>query len=453
MNHRFWLPIAAVCASVAAEDDPFGEAFDSGFSEVETQAPVSTDILYVANRLIQRGQWATAHDAPLSGETDHRGLASLATAWNTRLEWRPSEQLNFLLNAELSHDWVFDVNPDAHWQTPYRDQRETRLELDEARLGYTTPGWALTSGRQVLTWGFNDVLSILEPVNPPQRSQPGLYDADEARLSRWLSEARWYLGRWTLQGAIAHENRMAELPVYGSDYYPLPAATDDRLPDHGWEDPQAHAGGVRISGLWHRADLAAFIWRGYNPSGHPKFRPGGIERHYERLTTFGAGFSLPVGPAIVKAEMAAQDGLAWAPVTGNPPQTQGPMQTTERLAWALGADLTLPANSRLVLEVSTGYLPGYQPGMAATLGEEYSHRWAIGLEHSTAREQLTFTAAILGFGLDADGGQAFRLGADWTISDQWRSELGWVGYHAGNAPALQAADNSDRLFWQVEWLF
>ncbi|HET8849542.1 MAG TPA: hypothetical protein VFM78_06620, partial [Marinobacter sp.] len=234
---------------------------------------------------------------------------------------------------------------------------------------------------------------------------------------------------------------------------PLPAATDNQTPDHGWEDPGAHSGGVRLSGLWLNADIAAFIWRGYNPSGHLEFRPGGFERHYERLTTVGAGLSVPVGPAVLKAELAAEDGLAWTPVAGNPPQTQGAMRTTERLAWALGGDFTLPANSRLVLEINTRYLPDYQPAMTANLGDEYSHRWAIGFEHSTFRERLKLTTAILGFGLDADAGQALRLGADWIISDQWRSEFGWVGYRSGDAPALQAAEDSDRLFWQVEWLF
>ncbi len=453
MKGRIGFAIAAISLVAMAEDDPFGEAFDSGFSDVETSAPASDSNVYIANRLIHRGQWTTAHDAPAPGETDHRGLASLVTAWNPRLEWRPSERLNLLLDAELSHDWVFDLKSDTDWKTPYRDQRETQFDLVEARLGYTTPDWVLTTGRQVLTWGFNDVLSILEPVNPQQQSQPGLYDAEDARLSRWLTEARWYLGSWTLQGVIAHENRTAELPVFGSDYYPLPAATDDQTPDHGWEDPGTHSGGVRLSGLWRNADLAAFIWRGDNPSGHLEFRPGGVERHHERLTTVGAGLSVPVGPAVLKAELAAEDGLAWAPVTGNPPQTQGTMRTTERLAWALGGDFTLPANSRLVLEINTRYLPDYQPAMAANLGDEYSHRWAIGFEHSTAREQLTLTTAILGFGLDADAGQALRLGADWTISDQWRSEFGWVGYRSGDAPALQAAEDSDRLFWQVEWLF
>ncbi|WP_127559901.1 hypothetical protein [Saccharospirillum alexandrii] len=454
MKPSVWLPVlAALCARVAAEDDPFGDAFDSGFSEVETAAPASNSELYIANRLIHRGQWATAHNAPAPGATDHRGLASLVTAWNPRLEWRPSERLNMLVDAELSQDWVFELRSDADWKTPYRDQRETQFALNEARLAHTTPGWVLTSGRQVLTWGFNDVLSILEPVNPPQLSQPGLYDADEARLSRWLTEARYYLGDWTLQGVIAHENRTAELPVYGSDYYPATAETDDQTPDQGWEDPGAHSGGIRLSGLWRNADIAAFIWHGYNPSGHLEFRPGGIERHYERLTTLGAGLSLPVGPTILKAELAAEDGLAWAPVSGNLPQTQDPVRTTERLGWALGGDLTLPANSRLVLELSTRYLPDYQPGMAATLDDEFNHRWAVGVEHSTARERLTLTTAILGFGLTDNNGQAIRLGADWTINDQWRSELGWVSYRSGDAPALQAAEGNDRLFWQVEWLF
>ncbi len=188
MRNWIWLPLAALCASVAAEEDPFGDAFDSGFSDVETSAPASNSNVYIANRLIHRGQWATAHDAPEPGATDHRSLASLVTAWNPRVEWRPNDRLSALLDAELSHDWVFDLKSGADWKTPYRDQRETQFDLVEARLAYTTPDWALTSGRQVLTWGFNDVLSILEPVNPQQLSQPGFYDAKDARLSRWLTE-------------------------------------------------------------------------------------------------------------------------------------------------------------------------------------------------------------------------------------------------------------------------
>lgn len=303
------------------------------------------------------------------------------------------------------------------------------------------------------TWGFNDVLSILEPVNPPRLSQPGLLGAEEARLSHWLSEARWYIGNWTLQGVVAHENRMAELPVYGSDYYPMPSTIDNQTPDHGWENVGAHSGGVRLSGLWRNADLAAFVWRGYNPTGHLVFTPSGADRHYERLTIAGAGLSFPMGPAVIKAELSAEDGLAWAPVSGTPPQTQGNMSTTERVSWALGGDLNLPGNNRLVFEYHTRYLPDYQPAMAVNLGDEYSHRWALGAEHSTARDRLTLNTALLGFGLNEDGGQVLRVGVDWNISDQWRAEFGWIGYRSGAAAALPSTDGNDRLFWQTEWLF
>ncbi|MEX1215466.1 hypothetical protein [Saccharospirillum sp.] len=448
----------AVATNAVAEDDPFDDAFDSGFEDIVSAKPSAASTVYLAHRFIQRGQVTTAQPEPGLSQTDHRGLASLATAWRTQVEWRPTSRFDAVLDAELNQDWVFDLRPDTGWKPPYRNQRETRLELREARLAYRTSGWALSSGRQVQTWGFNDALSVLEPVNPPRMAQPGLYDADEARLSRWLTEARWYLGNWTLQGMVAHENRMAELPVYGSDYYPLPAETADRAPDHGWEDPSAHAGGVRLSGLWQGADLAAFVWRGYNPTGHLMFAPDQVERHYERLTTIGAGLSVPFNSAVIKAEIAAEDGLTWAPVSvsqqdGQAVRNSGAENTTQRLSWALGVDVTLPANSRLLIEYRTDYLPDYQPDMATNLGEEFSHRWAIGAEHSTLRERLTLSGAVLGFGGLADGGQAMRLAADWDISDQWRTRLGWVGYRAGDAAQLQAADDSDRLFWQLEWLF
>lgn len=452
------LMLAATSLAVAAEDDPFDEAFDNGFGDVEAAEPAPSGNFYLANRLIHRGQMNTAQPAPGPNETDHRGLASLVTGWRTQVEWRPNDRFEALLDAELSRDWVFDLGYDTDWKEPYRDQRETRLDLYEARLGYRTSDWALTTGRQVQTWGFNDVLSVLEPANPPRMAQPGLYGADEARLSRWLTEARLYLGRWTLQGMVAHENRMAEMPVYGSDYYPLPIATDDQVPDHGWEDPESHSGGIRLSGLWQGADLAAFVWRGYNPTGHLVFAPGRIERWYERLTTVGVGLSRPINSAVIKAEVAAEDGLAWAPVTetmqdGKPVRTSGATRTTERISWVLGVDISLPEDSRLLLEHRTGYLPDHEPGMAANLGEQYSHRWVIGFEHTTARDRLTLSAAVLGFGDDFDGGQATRVAADWDINDQWRTELGWVGYRSGDAPRMQAAEDSDRLFWQVEWLF
>lgn len=446
-----------VASNIVAADDPFGETFNSGFGEVEPVEPSEPRTVYLANRLIQRGQVNTTQPEPDLNETDHRGLASLVTAWRSRVEWRPNSRFDGVLDAELSQDWVFDLRPDTDWKTPYRDQRETQLELHEARLGYRTSDWALTSGRQVQAWGFNDVLSVLEPVNPPRMAQPGLYDADETRLSRWLTEARLYLGNWTLQGMVAHENRMAEQPVHGSDYYPLPAETKERTPNHGWEDPDAHAGGVRLSGLWQGADLAAFVWRGYNPTGHLMFEPGAVERRYERLTTVGAGLSVPFDSTVIRAEIAVEDGLTWAPVNttqqgGQAVRSSGAERTTQRLSWALGVDLTLPENSRLLLEYRTDYLPDYQPDMAANLGEEFSHRWAIGAEHSTLRERLTLSGVVLGFGGLTDSGQATRLAADWDISDQWRTRFGWVGYRAGDAVQLQTADDSDRIFWQLEWL-
>lgn len=426
--------------SVWAEDDPFGDDFNAGFDSVETDAPEERS-LYWAHRLFTGGQFNVQHSAPDPGATDHRGLSSLTTGWQPRLEWRPSSALSAELELTLQQDWVFALKSDsAQWQDDYREARETQLKLDEAALRYQTLGWAASIGKQTLAWGFNDVLSVNEPVNPPQRSQPGLQDPDNALLPRWLSEARLYLADWTVQAVVALDNPMAEQPVYGSDYYPLPFAIDDQTPESPAEDVSTLSGGVRVSGLAAGADVAAFVWRGYHSSGHLVGSAPNLQRQYERLTQLGAGLSVPVQAVVVKAELRWEDGLAY-----------GNNDTTERLAWTLGADLSLPADSRLIVEHQSRFLPDYQATMAS-IGDEYEQQWALGLEHSRWNDRLTLKALMLGFG-DWDDGQVMRLSADWALSDHWQTEAGWVVYRDGDAALASAAADNDRLYWQVDYRF
>ncbi|MFG1495003.1 hypothetical protein ABMA57_00125 [Saccharospirillum sp. HFRX-1] len=427
------LSLAAVSAQ--AEDDPFGDVFDSGFEEVRTDAPKQQS-LHLSHRLFTRGQWNLAHDKPPAGQTDHRGLSSLTTGWQPRLEWRPSDALEAVLDVRLEQDWIFALKPDADWQDDYRDERETRLDIEQATFSYRSLRGAASIGKQTLAWGFNDVLSVNEPVNPPQRSQPGLQDPDDALVPRWLSEGRYYIGDWTVQGAIALDNAVAEQPVFGSDYYPGSAAIDDQTPDTPFEDPDTLSGGVRLSGLLLGADVGAFIWRGFNSTGHID----NGRRQYERLTQVGGGLSVPVDPAVLKAELRWEDGLVFAG------------ETTKRLAWTLGADITLPADSRLIVEHQSRYLPDYEAAMAS-IGDEFEQQWAIGLEHSRWNDRLTLKAMLLGFGNDLDQGQMMRTSAELEVSDHWQTEAGWVLYRDGDAALPSLAADNDRLYWTVDYRF
>ena len=433
--------LAVAALPALAEDDPFGDDFNAGFDDVSTDAPEERSF-YVSNRLFSGGQVNLAHDAPASGATDHRGLSSLTTGWQPRLEWRPTERFDAVLDVQLVQDWVFELKPDADWTDDYRDERETRLSIEEAVLSYQTLRWAASAGKQTLAWGFNDVLSVLEPVNPQRRSQPGLQDIDDAFEPRWLGESRLYLGDWTLQGVVALDNPVANQPVYGSDYYPsnLPSL-DDQTPASPFDDPDALAGGARLSGLAFGADVGAFVWRGYNSTGHLVGLPANPERRYERLTQVGAGLSVPVEDTLLKAELRWEDGLVY----GN--------NETQRLAWTLGADISLPADSRLVIEHQTRYLPDYQAAMADSLGEEFDSQWAFGLEHTRWNDSLTLQALVLGFGDSFDGGQVMRVSADWEVSDRWQTEAGWVGYADGDAALASLAADNDRLFWTVDYRF
>ena len=458
MRRLSWLLVAGLSAGLAAEDDPFGENFEEGFGDIETDSAAAHSNLYVSTRLFHRGQLNTQHDAPEGGATDHRGLSSFALGLQPRLEWRPGDRFDAVVDVNLSRDWAFDLKDSADWKAPYRDQRETRVEWEEALVRYQTGAWAVSTGRQVLTWGFNDALSIQEVVNAPRRSQPGLYEPEEARLSRWLSEARLYLGGWTLQGVVAHENRMAEQPVYGSDYYPLDFELDDRTPAHGWDDPANHTGGARLSGVWQGIDLAAFGWYGYNPTGHLLFEPGEVRREYERLTTFGAGLSVPVSDSVLKAELTHEQGLTYAPVSpqmvnGQPVPVSGDTEETERWSFAVGLDISLPEDTRLLVEYQLRHLPNYKDAMATNLGDETQVGWALGLEHTTWRDQLTLSGAVLGFGDDFEGGQITRFSADWAINDRWRTELGYVAYLSGDIKLLKQAEDNDRLYWQIDYFF
>lgn len=458
MNRLSWLLLAGLSAGLAAEDDPFGDTFEEGFGEVDTETPAADSDIYVATRLFHRGQLNTQHDAPVAGATDHRGLSSFAFGLQPRLEWRPTDRFDAVLDVGLSRDWVFDLKDGADWTDAYRDQREFRVEWDEVLVRYQTGDWAVSTGRQVLTWGFNDALSIQEVVNAPRLSQPGLYEPEETRQARWLSEARLYLGGWTLQGVVAHENRMAEQPVHGSDFYPFAAELDDRTPAHGWDDPANHAGGARLSGLWRGVDLAAFGWTGYNPTGHQLFEPDGVRREYERLTTLGAGLSVPISDSVLKAELTHEQGLTYAPVgmqtvNGQPNRVSGDTQETERWSAAVGLDISLPKDTRLLIEYQLRHLPDYAEAMATNLGDETQVRWALGLEHTTWRDQLTLSGAALGFGDDFDGGQITRVKADWAINDQWRTELGYVAYLEGDTRLLDQARDNDRLYWQIDYFF
>lgn len=444
MNLKYFIPFGSVMAlaslAVQAEDDPFADAFGSGFDDLPTQAPAE-QYRYLSHRLFTGGQFNLAHQAPEPGATDHGGLSSLTTGWQPRIEWRPTERFEAVFDVRLEQDWIFALRPDAGWQDDYRDARETQVDIEQATLSYKTLSGAASVGKQTLAWGFNDVLSVNEPVNPPRLSQPGLQDPDNAMLPRWLGEARGYLSDWTVQGVVALDNAVAEQPVFGSDYYPFPLALNEQTPASPFDDPATLSGGVRLSGLLFGTDVGAFVWRGFNSSGHIAIDDNLQYNHlYERLTQVGLGLSRPRNNVVYKAELRWEDGLVYG------------AETTERWSWTLGADITLPADSRLIIEHQSRFLPDYQAAMAV-IGDEFEQQWALGLEHSRWNDRLTVTALLFGFGDDLDDGQVMRVSAELDLSDHWQTEAGWVGYFDGDAALPSVAADNDRLYWTLDYRF
>ena len=401
--------------------------------------------LRISGSLSERLVFNLAHDAPPPGEVDHRGLSSL----RSRLDLRIDANLGTDWRARASgHFWIdhaFRLNGRSGYPAVFLDEYEQEAELGELFLqGPVSENADLTLGRQIVIWGRSDQFRVTDILNPLDNRLPGMTDIEDIRLPVAMARVDIYSDPWTVSLIAIPERRFDKRPVPGSDFFTARASPPPRdVPASSFGSPEA---AIAVTGVFSNWDLSLYAANVFDDRPHVEGIGREARLRHNRIWMVGAAGNVVTGNWLLKAEAAAQTGLRFSTV----PDTK-----FSRLSVLAGAEYSGLVDTNIAVEALNSHIVDFDDRLASLPDDRRRNEpaSAIRVSRRFQNDSVEVTLLALNLGLTGENGaiQRAQLSYDWT--DSVDLTMGVVLYHPGEQTPFRGIGDNDRLFLKLDYHF
>ena len=421
-------------------------------------------------------RFAYAHASESEEETgmpDWSGLRKAQSVLRLNFDWN-NDSFRIYIGGKVAYDSVPNpLNDDSVDTLPqpfmdeYQKQRKSTVsesEFEEVYLSFSPVSWIdLQVGRQIVTWGSLDSLSVLNVINPIDMREPGMTEVEDARLPVTLERIALYFGDFKLQGLIINEIRFNKEPGYGSEYflYPDPenftsnmnrlGLLEEEIPSHGGENTEY---AVSLGGDFSGWDMTLYKAEFFNDSA--RFSDSVVnpitrtiqptKRVHDRLNLIGMSFSAATGEIVWKGEAGKFSGY----------QFLGSDQEYSNYQAGIGIDYSGITNTSLIFETSSKLWLDFDelPQNSTTENiDEQDITSSIVLRRDFLNQTLKVNFIRQFYGQSGESGAIQRFSLDYAISDSMSVEGGSIAYISGTSRIFQQYDQNDRLFTNLTYSF
>ncbi len=384
-----------------------------------------------------------AQGSPAAGETDHRGLSRLRSAFEFELKVDIADSWRGYVETSLSHDFVYQIQGRSGYTHAQLDSQESEAVLGEAWIqGSLTRSLDLKLGRQLVVWGKSDNLRVTDVLNPMDQRELGLVDIEGLRLPLTMARMDYYRGDWNLSAITVQEIRFHKTAQPGSDFYlgsDRPVVNNS--PNHSSSNLEY---AVALNGLFSGWDLSLYWARLFDDQPHQESINGITTAEHSRQTMLGAATNVALGNWLLKGEIAHFRGLAFTLISD---------QKKQRTDMLLGVEYTGFDDTTLSLEVVDRHLHHYESALAAQGIKKDEWQTALRYAGEFMHARLKVTLLALLFGTVEEGGGVARLQGDYEWQENIRIIGGVVAYHSGDRRPFTRIGDNDRLFLDIKYSF
>ena len=385
-----------------------------------------------------------SHDAPSPGEYDHRGLSSMSTRLDLKLDNKIGDDFRLLLGGHLLLDPIEPEQFQPTQNAGVSNFSDFEAELDEAYLqGPLSDSIDLTFGRQIVVWGRSDQFRVTDILNPVDNRTPGLTDIKNLRLPVTMARLDLYSGPWTSSLILIPERRFDRTPEPGSDYYFGPATLPPRdNPGGRFSKPDFAAS---LTGTFSGWDLSFYSARVLSRSPYIEAGPDGPVRKHQRISMLGSAANFVVGSWLVKAEAALHKNLRFSNLSE---------KDFERLTALVGVEYSGIVDTTLALEVVSSHIKDFDNRLEQPNAQkENETEIAFRVGRTFLNESLELSMATRAPTPIGKNGGLFRAQVSYDLNDSMEIYGGTLLYFVGdNLPYSKIADN-DRLFLGLNYHF
>jgi hypothetical protein len=387
------------------------------------------------------------------GDPDH--WSKMRLRGELSAQGRISEQARWKVSGRLDYDAVYDLYD--FYPPDVRDDQRLNFFARENYLDFSAGNWDFRLGRQQIVWGEIVGLFFADVVSARDMREFLLPDFDILRIPQWAARAEYSADQFHAEVLWIPVPSYDKIGKPGAEFFPLSVPTPpgfatayrgDTRPARNLSNTNY---GVRLSTLQSGWDLSGFYYRSMDTQ--PTFVRQTLlapvptlsfEARHDRITQFGSTLGKDFGSVVLKAEAVYTRGRRFNVFRASDDDGVVPQKT---LDWIVGLDFTLPADTRLNLQLFQRLFFEHDPDI---FFKKHENGYSVYLTHdvtSTLGAEVLFISS-----LDR---------SDWMLRPKlvWKFEKNWrltSGVDLFNGPPLGFFGrfaNRDRIYSELRYSF
>lgn len=358
------------------------------------------------------------------------------------------EGLKWKLGARLDYDAAYSIN-DYYPADVERNQRYN-VELRENYLDYSTGNWDFRFGKQHVVWGEMVGLFFADVVSARDLREFILPEFEQMRIPQWAARAEYFADDFHAELLWIPVASYDNIGKPGAEFYPMPRAQNVRyLPETRPErDADNMNYGLRLSTLKNGWDVSGFYYRStdISPTFYRQFdgATAVYQARHDRINQYGGTVSKDFGDIVFKAEGVYTSGRSFS--TLNIADGDGVIRQNT-LDWAAGLDFTLPAETRLNVQLFQRHFfshdsnitaDRYENGYSVLLNNKFFNNWEA---------QALFISSL------NRTDWLFRPRVTWNFERNWRVAIGADIFEGAPDGMFGRYDQQDRLYSELRYNF
>lgn len=388
--------------------------------------------------------------ARTTGDPDH--WSKLRTRADLSSQGKLGDGLKWKLGARFDYDAVYGIN-DYYNADVRRDQRWD-AQLRETYLDYGAGNWEFRLGKQNVVWGEMVGLFFADVVSARDLREFILPDFDQMRTPQWAVRAEYFADAFHAEVLWIPVASYDNIGKPGAEFYPYQPIPPGFTAQYRQElRPERNADnmnyGLRLSTLRAGWDVSAFYYRSsdINPTFYRDAITGPVinyQARHDRIHQFGSTLAKDFGDIVLKGEAVYTKGRRFTVLNAVDNDGVAPQST---LDWAAGLDFTLPAESRLNVQIFQRQFLSFnediipdrrENGYSILLNTKFLSNWeaqALFISSANRPDWL------------------FRPKLTWNFERNWRVLLGADVFKGPQLGMFGRYDQQDRVYSELRYSF
>lgn len=363
--------------------------------------------------------------------------------------------IKWKLGARIDYDAVFGLN-DYYSGEVAKDQR-FNASLRENYLDISADQWDFRLGRQHVVWGEMVGLFFADVVSARNLREFILPEFDMLRIPQWAARAEYFKDDFHAELLWIPVASYDEIGKPGAEFFPfaataVPGVTTRFRNENRPSRQLANSNyGLRLSSLSNGWDFSGFFYSSMDVA--PTFyretvispQPAFIyEARHDRIRQLGGTLAKDFGSVVLKGESVYTRGRRFNVLSLA--DTDG-VVSQNTLDWALGLDFTLPAETRLNLQVFQRDIFAPDPDIAS---DKHENGYSVLLNHKLT-DKLEAQALWIASTNRTDW--LFRPRVTWAFERNWRLAVGADVFKGPPLGLFGRFDGQDRVYSELRYSF